>query len=558
MASEAKFCGPCEARHTTEIAVVWCIDCDDGLCPSCLEHHKVSKASNKHQTIPVSKYAEVESVSSLIKLECEEHNQKLTFFCQDHYSTACALCIPENHKQCTCIKPIEQLAQHAKTSTEMFDLEKGLKELANTLVELKTHRQQNIKDIKNQRKTILVEIKTLRKQINMLLDELESDLLKQLESFSDQNISEIDKLLSKLKDKETQIKSLGESIHRIKETLSNVQVFLATKSVGEKLREEQEWISTLCDQDVAKESILELSTDSQLKHLLSDLKCFGTIQVVRNPCQVKVGAWELLKAQLNVPITEVRDIDQTELKLIREISFDSESVIRDCIIVNDGRMIFADIVRSNVLVYTRDGQLSRAISVGKSPFGLAVIHTNTVAVTCREEKSINIVNIDEGVVKRKINVGKPCSGLSYNNDNLYVLVTKTGIMEFDLFGNLIRTIPIDVPTDECYISSYKDKFCYTSNNNAKIIACCDKNGSTVWRWDIAYSGVTVDNYGNFIASEYSTGILQIVSSDGKKRKQLLQPLKTRKNWLEGLFFDKNSRTLLVTCISKYARLYRVI
>ncbi|CAC5417947.1 unnamed protein product [Mytilus coruscus] len=192
--SVAKYCGPCEARNTTEIAVVWCIDCDDGLCPSCLEHHEVSKASNKHQTIPV------------------------------------------------------------------------------------------------------MEFKTLRKQINNHIDDLESDLLKQLEDVSNQNISEIDKLLSKLKDKETQIKSLGDSIHRIKETLSNVQVFLATKSVGEKLREEQEWISTLCDQDVAKESILELSADSQLTHLLTDLKHFGTIKVVRKTCQIKVGAWEQQRA----------------------------------------------------------------------------------------------------------------------------------------------------------------------------------------------------------------------------------------------------------------------
>ncbi|CAC5372552.1 unnamed protein product [Mytilus coruscus] len=476
--SVAKFCGPCEARHTTEIAVVWCIDCDDGLCPSCLEHHKVSKASNKHQTIPVSKYAEVESVSSLIKLECEEHNQKLSFFCQDHYPTACALCIPEKHQQCTGIKPIEQLAQHAKSSTELFDLEKGLKELANTLVELKTRRQQNIEEIRDQRKNILAEIKSLRKQIDMYLDDLESDLLKQLEDFSNQNISEIEKLLSKLKDKETQIKNLGESIYQIKETLSNVQVFLATKSVGEKLREEQKWISTLCDQDVAKESILELSTDSQLTHLLSDLKHFGTIKVVRKSCQIKVGAWEQQRAQLNVPMpAAMRDIDKTKLELLRMIKFHKNSCIQDCVIVKDGRMIFTIQIPSMVLLYSSEEQLLKSINVGKSPSGLAVISTNTVAVTCRGDKTINIVNIDEGVVKQKINVGKTCSGLSFYGDRLYVLVFLTGIMEFDLGGNLIRTIPVDVPSDDCYFSSYKDRFCYTCYKN--FIACCDNNGKEI-------------------------------------------------------------------------------
>ncbi|CAG2191122.1 unnamed protein product [Mytilus edulis] len=476
-----KLCGPCEARHTTEKAAVWCIDCDDGLCLPCLEHHKVSKASNKHQTIPVSKYAEVESVSALIKLDCEEHNQKLTFFCQDHFSTACALCIPEKHKQCTSIKPIEQLAHNAKTSTELFDLEKGLKELSNTLAELNTDRQRNIEEIRDQRKNILAEIKSLRKQIDTYLDVLESDLLKQLECLSDQNISEIDKLLSKLKDKETQIKSLGESIHQIKETLSDVQVFLATKSVGEKLHEEQEWISALCDQDVAKESILELSTDSQLTHLLSDLKHFGVIKVVR--------------------------------------------------------------------------QLLKSINVCKSPFGLAVISTNTLAVTCLNDKTINIVNIDDGVVKQKIKVGKPCSGLSYHNTKLYVIVKGTGIVEFDLGGNLIRTISVDVACDDCYLTSYKDRFCYTCYK--QFIACCDSNGREIWRQGIADSGVAADNYGNYFAAHYREQTLNIISADGKKTKQLLTSNEGL-NHPQGIFFDSNNNKLLVANRYKTAMLYRVI
>ncbi|XP_071121879.1 E3 ubiquitin-protein ligase TRIM71-like [Mytilus edulis] len=551
-----KLCGPCEARHTTEKAAVWCIDCDDGLCLPCLEHHKVSKASNKHQTIPVSKYAEVESVSALIKLDCEEHNQKLTFFCQDHFSNACALCIPEKHKQCTSIKPIEQLAHNAKTSTELFDLEKGLKELSNSLAELNTDRQRNIEEIRDQRKNILAEIKSLRKQIDTYLDVLESDLLKQLESLSDQNISEIDKLLSKLKDKETQIKSLGESIHQIKETLSDVQVFLATKSVGEKLHEEQEWISALCDQDVAKESILELSTDSQLTHLLSDLKHFGVIKVVRKTCQIKVGAWEQQRAQLNVPMpAAARDIDDTKLELLNTIKFDNDLLIQDCAVVNDGRMIFTVGNTGNIVVYSGEGQLLKLLEVGVSPFGLAVISTNTLAATCLFDKTINIVNIDDGVVKQKIKVGKPCLGLSYHNTKLYVIVKGTGIVEFDLGGNLIRTISVDVASDDCYLTSYKDRFCYTCYK--QFIACCDSNGREIWRQGIADSGVAADNYGNYFAAHYREHTLNIISSDGKKTKQLLTSNEGL-NHPQGIFFDSNNNKLLVANRYKKAMLYRII
>ncbi|VDI69497.1 Hypothetical predicted protein [Mytilus galloprovincialis] len=506
-----KLCGPCEARHTTEKASVWCIDCDDGLCLPCLEHHKVSKASNKHQTIP---------------------------------------------KNINKIKPIEQLAHNAKTSTELFDLEKGLKELSNTLVELNTDRQRNIEEIRDQRKNILAEIKSLRKQIDTYLDVLESDLLKQLECLSDQNISEIDQLLSKLKDKEKQIKSLGESIHQIKETLSDVQVFLATKSVGEKLHEEKEWISALCDQDVAKESILELSTDSQLTHLLSDLKHFGVIKVVRKTCQIKVGAWEQQRAQLNVPMpAATRDINDTKLELLSTINVNTQSWIQDCVVVNDGRMNFTLGNTGKVFVYSSEGHLLKSVNVCKSPFGLAVINTNTLAVTCLNDKTINIVNIDDGVVKQKIKVGKPCLGLSFHNTKLYVIVKGTGIVEFDLGGNLIRTISVDVASNDCYLTSYKDRFCYTCYN--QFIACLDSNGKEIWKISIADSGVASDNHGNYFAANYNEQTLNIISADGKKTKQLL----TSNDGLDhpqGVFFNSNNNTLLVANRYKTAMLYRVI
>ncbi|XP_071123505.1 E3 ubiquitin-protein ligase TRIM9-like [Mytilus edulis] len=199
--STGKLCGPCETRYKTTTAVSWCMDCDDRLCSSCLEDHKVNKASKKHQTITASQYVGIESVSSLIKQECEEHDQRLTCYCLDHYVTACALCVPEKHKQCTRIKPIDELARHAKTSAELFEIERGIKELDKTVDELKNHRQRNIDTIKGQRKTISQEIKSFRKHITKYLDKIESGLLKELEFKSEQNISEITILHAKLKER---------------------------------------------------------------------------------------------------------------------------------------------------------------------------------------------------------------------------------------------------------------------------------------------------------------------------------------------------------------------
>ncbi|CAC5417948.1 unnamed protein product [Mytilus coruscus] len=198
----------------------------------------------------------------------------------------------------------------------------------------------------------------------------------------------------------------------------------------------------------------------------------------------------------------MRDIDETKLELLRTIKFDKNSYIQDCVIVKDGKMIFTSGNRSMVLVYSSEGQLSKSINVGKSPFGLSVTSTNTVAVACREDKMINIVNIDDGVAMQKMHVGKSC-------------FAHTGIMELDSVGHRIRIIPTYVPSDECYLSSNKDKFCYTCYN--RFISCCDSNGKEIWRRGVADSGVAVDNCGNYFAANCNKNTLYIISADGKKQ-----------------------------------------
>ncbi|CAC5363695.1 unnamed protein product [Mytilus coruscus] len=107
----------------------------------------ISQHSNKH-----------EDRIFCIKLECKKHDQMIIFYCLDHDITTCGLCIPENHWQCTWLKPINELARHAKNSADLLDVKTGFEELGKTLEELKNNRIQNINAIKDDKKTITTKI----------------------------------------------------------------------------------------------------------------------------------------------------------------------------------------------------------------------------------------------------------------------------------------------------------------------------------------------------------------------------------------------------------------
>ncbi|CAC5363693.1 unnamed protein product [Mytilus coruscus] len=176
--SSGKICGSCDVQHITKAAIVWCTTCDEGLCSTCLGHHKTNKASRKHETIPINQYASLETFTSSIKQECEKHDQVISLYCLNHEVTACGLCIPEIHQQCTGLKPIDELARHAKNSADILDIERGFEEIGKTLEELRNNRQQNIDTIKDDKKTISTEIRTLKERLTKRLDEMESNILK--------------------------------------------------------------------------------------------------------------------------------------------------------------------------------------------------------------------------------------------------------------------------------------------------------------------------------------------------------------------------------------------
>lgn len=69
-------CGVCHRRQCLTPSTVWCFECDEGLCDSCNSHHKLSKSSRGHKTIPIFVYLELPQEVREIKELCGSHEEK--------------------------------------------------------------------------------------------------------------------------------------------------------------------------------------------------------------------------------------------------------------------------------------------------------------------------------------------------------------------------------------------------------------------------------------------------------------------------------------------------
>ena len=112
MASSCCVCGICYSLQLTKPAVVWCFECDDGLCDECRKRHGVSRASRDHQTIPAEKYQELPAQVFRFSQICTAHNVTYKIYCKVHNCFCCNRCVIEKHNTCKDLESIDDIIKN--------------------------------------------------------------------------------------------------------------------------------------------------------------------------------------------------------------------------------------------------------------------------------------------------------------------------------------------------------------------------------------------------------------------------------------------------------------
>ncbi|VDI34330.1 Hypothetical predicted protein [Mytilus galloprovincialis] len=161
-------------------------------------------------------------------------------------------------------------------------------------------------------------------------------------------------------------------------------------------------------------------------------------------------------------------------------------------------LVFTDYMNKRLIICNSDGTDIDHIPLSYGPWDIKEIDSNTVAVSL-----------------------VTAQGISYNDNNLYVVIGMSIIHVMDLTGKVIRTIPaptnlindITVDRDRLICIDYKS------------IYCCSLDGKLMWRFKMDefqdLTCVTTDDEGNVYVTHHNTHTVKVVSDDGKHHKELL-------------------------------------
>ncbi|CAG2257346.1 unnamed protein product [Mytilus edulis] len=240
----------------------------------------------------------------------------------------------------------------------------------------------------------------------------------------------------------------------------------------------------------------------------------------------------------NLPVSVV-----LRLKFNIKETANENQFITSCIKTGN-TLVFTEQNHERLIICNSDGTDIHHIHLSYKPCYMTEMDSNIVAVTCH--RMILIINISTRSVISKINTNDNCYGISYNDDNLYVVIDKFKIHVMDMTGKVKRTMlaPSGLIHDITVDRNRLVCIDYTSS-----IYCCSLDGTLMWKLKMDkfqyLRRVTTDDEGNVYVTNESTHNVIVVSYDGKHHSELLTESDGLNNPY-GIYFDKKENILLVS------------
>ncbi|XP_071135298.1 uncharacterized protein PF3D7_1120000-like [Mytilus edulis] len=556
MATNWGICGICENLLITKPSVVWCSECDEGLCGECKKHHAVSKASKNHETVSIAKYKNLPTEVLQISQTCKLHNEKYELFCAKHDCPCCKKCV-KSHNDCKGLTDINELIKNVKTSNAFNEIEQTLQEVVENIKRLSTKRNENLKSIENKKREIEAAIKQTRINVNLHLDKLQDDLIKELMTVEQREKSKIEKLLTSLKKKEKEIAEVQENFASIKHHASELQAFLTMKDIEKDIIGEETFVKSIATSDSTSQVNISCQINKSLQQITEILKKFGEIYVCSDPCDVSIHKRKDRQAQIMVTLP-IRNIDNLTLTLQKRINT-KLSDVSGCSLLPGNRMVFTSYKNKTLSVLKSDGSKDFEIkNIGRT-FDVVFIGDDSIAVTSGESNQINIIDLKKKSKTKSIKVDSYNGGVAYKDGYLIYCAAEKGIQMISLNDETITNVNNTNLTDLAYVTTFGDKLVYTNCNDS--VTCCDYHGHILWTFcDKSVvrflQGVSVDNDGNVYVVGGNTSNVVVISADGQHYRQLLSIEDGL--WVpRALHYDTSTNELLVSNPSNEAFLYDV-
>ncbi|XP_071179149.1 uncharacterized protein [Mytilus edulis] len=551
MASNSSYCESCSEEGTSIAAIRFCLDCEEQLCNECVEYHKKCKATKSHHLIDLASIAKLK-IPTITKF-CEVHKDvHLDFYCPQHDTECCRVCIPSTHQSCKDVIPLEVASEHIKKSSLFEDTLSEWENILKTLKLLKKNRNDNICELEKSESAICEEVMNWKSNIIKQITTFEEKIKIDLSNVKTRNLDELRKQITEISELHDSVQERGHELEFLKDHGSNNQLFL-------KLREQGKVV-----QNVVKR-VQEMTTSYKTMHVKFeksadiDLKSIGSISVCKEATNVPYSLVKLQQAQVQperVILTFKREITE-------QLQLTDKRIFSDLAITADDTMFLCNSGVPKIYVYriNLEGmKYINTLSLPSQPCGISILTgTNQAVITLPYQHYVQFINTKSLTLDKTIKVGAYCYGITTTADIIVVGRLKE-IIIFKHNGERIRSISLNDQLPHYVVSSLNynlntDSIVYRKNG---MISNIQVDGTVLYHYAVsAGSGLAVDTQGHIYLSVCDESKIQRLLPDGRFRDVVL----TEKDGIEkpyAIAFNENYTKFYVTNNNGLMQIYNCI
>ena len=187
-------CEVCSSGETMEkkLATVYCVECQQKLCPTCEDYHKKLKATRSHSAVNIGDEVMKETLLEHLHANCDKHEgDLLRIYCFECDLPICIMCYIKAHNshKCSDVKEVADTFRNQMTS----DVEKivaGVETCRDMLQDL----EKEVVNFEEQIAKAEVEVSEKAEQLKQMIDVHKEKLMTELSSMKQKRMKEIESL----------------------------------------------------------------------------------------------------------------------------------------------------------------------------------------------------------------------------------------------------------------------------------------------------------------------------------------------------------------------------
>ncbi|XP_052786919.1 uncharacterized protein LOC128222112 [Mya arenaria] len=498
-------CSKCEENDLNTEAQHYCPECEHYLCDKCVNLH--NGYHNKHT---VYGRGDIQKWAGFSLDRCDLHD-KLNVHCDDHQELCCSVCVALNHRLCSSISHLPDMAKGFLNTAEFKQLPAAVDKMRSRLDELKNARMKDQASLKVSYKNIVAEIKAFRKEINKILDKLEKKTVEQLDGLMEDLEKTIKDDIQSCANMNGQLKIMMEKLQQITGKHKETSSYIGFRICQTKLSEAK---STMLEIKKSPTKRISFLSNESLLPFFRNLNILGNVDsIISMPIQTDCDHVYKTQGSSRYSVRIKKDVQICHIVGICELP--------------SGEVVVADSGNSRVKLLNNQYKVIDHCDLPSYPEHMCLTesHEILVAIDCVTLHEIHFFSVNRGKLQtvRKFSTNHQCLSIANNQGQLYV-GNKKILYQYTMNGDFVKEIYISMSFGcsvcKCAVSLDGEKVYVTSYDKNELITL-DKDGqmlSTLEDPELQGPwGLCVSPSGHvFVCGSTSHTVLQ-VDREGRKK-----------------------------------------